>query len=108
MRLGKDKMTYRTFYVSHSRADGFTLSLVERSLFREYVSWAADSFCGLTGHHLEYKPVIGKLIQNAIFFPDATEKVLYTIPIDRETADALAFDPEDWSWVVEEDEDDPS
>ena len=93
-------MTKRDFYVSHSR-DGFTVSFVEKSRFRDGVQTLADYACAMTGHLFE------GLYLSIWKWADKKEKPLAIIDIDRATADRLAYHPDSWSYLDDPEEDKP-
>ena len=92
---------YRTFSVSHQKDEGFILHLYERSSFRDGVYLAFDKIDEITGHHL----CNSWFLRLPLKWSDKVEKVLLSIPIDREKADALARNGWDWSWLDEDEND---
>jgi len=93
-------MKPRRVQVSHQKDEGFTLTVEEYSRFRSGVAWVADKLCVLTGHHFCNSGPIAWAFEWD--WHGSTE--LVRIPIERETADKLAYDKDSWSWLDESDE----
>lgn len=91
-------MTYRTFNVTHSKADGFQLHLLERSSFRDWVYNVAEGF---EAHVLRHRFCNSWIVNAPMNWADSREKVLAITSIDREQADALAFQSDTWSYLDE-------
>lgn len=90
-------MSYRTYYVSHHKDDGFTLHIIKKSLRGEILESIAHVLCTATRQRFCWE-----LCCKAANWSDKREVRLLEIPIDREQADAIAWGEDDWTWLDED------
>ena len=93
-------MTHRSFYMSTSKADGFQITFVNRSISRDVVMNVSDKLCDLTRHRF------CNLHMNVINWADKKEERLLSIPATREQLHELAWDKDNDWWPGDPDEDD--
>jgi hypothetical protein len=88
--------------VSHSK-EGFFLEIRATSGFRSVVETVADNLCAVTGHRF-----CNSGFDAVARWAWKSEVDLHRIPIDRETADKLAWHYGTWSYLDDDEEDSTS
>jgi len=85
------------WHVSHTK-EGFVLRIGVVSTFRSAVDMVADKLCAFTRHRFchHYSKVANWAYRE--------ERVIHSVPIDRETADKLSWHAGTWDFLDEDDE----
>lgn len=89
-------MKPRRVQVSHQKDEGFVLTVEEYSRFRSFVAGVADKLCVFTGDRF-----CNFLTTKPIMWDWKGSRELVKVPIDRATADKLAYHEDDWKWLDE-------
>jgi hypothetical protein len=93
-------MKDRTVTVWHQIDAGFNLEVTQPTWRSSFVP-LGELLMGFTAKLWipAISPVLTWAADKLVFWDRGHAQILATIPIDRETADKLAYHPEGWSWL---------